>query len=157
MVLLLSAATEQLTNWGLPGMFIAAVLSGSIFPFSSEVVLVALVKMGINPTACVITATIGNTIGGLTCYYTGRMGKIEWIEKYFKIKKEKLEKMEHFLRGKGALMGFFAFLPTIGEVMAVALGYMRSNIWLTTISMLIGKLLRYIILVLLFLDIIKLF
>ena len=48
-----------------------------------------------------------------------------------------------FLAGRGALMGFFAFLPTIGEAVAIVLGLMRSNAWLTGVSMLAGKALRY--------------
>ena len=45
-------------------------------------------------------------------------------------------------------MAFFAFLPFVGEVIAIALGFMRSNIWLTTISMFAGKLIRYILMLL---------
>ena len=98
------------------------------------------------PTACLISAALGNTVGGMTCYYMGRLGKISWIEKYFKVKKEKVDKMVNFLQGKGALMAFFAFLPAIGEVISIALGFMRSNIWLTVASMFAGKLIRYILL-----------
>ena len=54
--------------------------------------------------------------------------------------------MVNFLQGKGALMAFFAFLPAIGEVISIALGFMRSNTWLTIVSMLVGKLIRYILL-----------
>ena len=82
-----------------------------------------------SPVACLLSATLGNTAGGMTCYYMGRLGKISWIEKYFKVKKEKVDKMVNFLQGKGALMAFFAFLPAIGEVIAIALGFMRSNTW----------------------------
>ena len=137
---------QLLIEWGLPGLFISALLAGSIVPFSSELVLVALVKLGLPPTACILAATLGNTAGGMTCYYMGRLGRIDWIEKYFKVKKEKIDKMQRFLQGKGALMAFFAFLPAIGEVISIALGYMRSNVWLTTASMFAGKLIRYIIL-----------
>ena len=136
----IDSTIQLLIEWGLPGLFISALLAGSIVPFSSELVLVALVKLGLPPTACILAATLGNTAGGMTCYYMGRLGKISWIEKYFKVKKEK------FLQGKGALMTFFAFLPAIGEVISIALGFMRSNIWLTTTSMFVGKLIRYILL-----------
>ena len=105
-----------------------------------------LVKLGLNPTACILAAALGNTAGGMTCYYMGRLGKISWIEKYFKVKKEKVDKMMKFLQGKGALMAFFAFLPAVGEVISIALGFMRSNVWLTTASMFAGKLIRYILL-----------
>lgn len=142
----IDAIVQLLIEWGIPGLFLSAMLAGSIIPFSSELVLVALVKLGLNPTACLIAAALGNTAGGMTCYYMGRLGKISWIEKYFKVKKEKLDKMVTFLQGKGALMAFFAFLPAIGEVISIALGYMRGNVWLTTVSMFAGKLIRYILL-----------
>ena len=125
----IDSTIQLLIEWGLPGLFISALLAGSIVPFSSELVLVALVKLGLPPTACLISAALGNTVGGMTCYYMGRLGKISWIEKYFKVKKEKVDKMVNFLQGKGALMGF-----------------MRSIIWLTVASMFAGKLIRYILL-----------
>lgn len=139
---------QILIDWGYPGLFISALLAGSIIPFSSELVMVALVKVGLSPALCVLFATLGNTLGGMTCYYMGHIGKTDWIEKYFKVKKEKIDKMQRFLQGKGALMAFFAFLPFVGEVIAIALGFMRSNVVLTTASMFVGKLIRYIIMLL---------
>lgn len=143
-----SSLIQLLIDWGIPGLFLSALLAGSIIPFSSELVLVALVKVGLSPTACVLAAALGNTLGGMTCYYMGRLGKVDWIEKYFKVKKEKVDKMVLFLQGKGALMAFFAFLPFVGEVIAIALGFMRSNVWYTTLSMFAGKLIRYILMLL---------
>ena len=142
----IDSTIQLLIEWGLPGLFISALLAGSIIPFSSELVMLALVKVGLNPAVCVLAATLGNTVGGMTCYYMGRLGKTDWIEKYFKVKKEKIDKMQRFLQGKGALMAFFAFLPAVGEVISIALGFMRSNVWLTTASMFAGKLIRYILL-----------
>ena len=136
--------TQLLIDWGYLGLFISALLAGSIIPFSSELVMVALVKVGLSPAVCVLAATLGNTLGGMTCYYMGHLGKTDWIEKYFKVKKEKIEKTQRFLQGKGALMAVFAFLPFVGEAIAIALGFMRSNVFLTTTSMFAGKLLRYI-------------
>ena len=125
-----------------------ALLAGSIVPFSSELVMIALVKVGLSPAICVLAATLGNTAGGMTCYYMGRLGKTDWIEKYFKVKKKKIDKMQRFLQGKGALMAFFAFLPFVGEAIAIALGFMRSNVTLTVFSMFVGKLIRYIVMLL---------
>lgn len=137
---------QLLIDWGYVGLFISALLAGSVIPFSSELVMVALVKVGLSPTLCVLSATLGNTMGGMTCYYMGRLGRVDWIERYFKVKKEKIDRMQRFLQGKGALMGFFAFLPFVGEAIAIALGFMRSNVLLTTLSMFVGKLMRYIVL-----------
>ena len=131
---------------GTPGIIHLGFTGWEHRAFQFRTVLVALVKLGLPPIACLISATLGNTVGGMTCYYMGRLGKISWIEKYFKVKKEKVDKMVKFLQGKGALMAFFTFLPAIGEVIAIALGFMRSNTWLTIVSMFVGKLIRYILL-----------
>lgn len=140
----IESLVQLLTDWGYLGLFISALLAGSIVPFSSELVMGALVAMGLEPWLCVLTATLGNTLGGLTCYWLGRLGRIDWIEKYLGVKREKVERVQRFLQGRGALMAFFAFLPFVGEAIAVALGFMRSNLWLTTVSMFAGKLARYV-------------
>ena len=92
---------QLLIDWGYVGLFISALLAGSIIPFSSELVMLALVKVGLNPAICVLAATLGNTMGGMTCYYMGHLGKTDWIEKYFKVKQEKIDKMQRFLQGQG--------------------------------------------------------
>jgi membrane protein YqaA with SNARE-associated domain len=84
----------------------------------------------------------------MTCYYMGWLGRTDWIEKYFRIKKERTDRMQRFLQGKGAMMAFFSFVPIVGGVITVALGLLRSNVPLTVISMLAGKLLRYVLLLL---------
>lgn len=135
---------QLLIDWGYVGMFFSAFLAGSILPFSSEIVLTALLGLGLSPLPCILIATVGNTLGGMTCYYMGRLGRIDWIERYLWIKKERIDRMQRFLQGKGSLMAFFSFVPFIGGVIVVALGLMRSNRPLTFLSMTVGKLLRYI-------------
>ncbi len=144
---IIASVQQFLIDMGYPGLFVSAMLAGSIVPFSSEVVLVVLIKLGFDPLYSVVWASLGNTAGGMSCYFIGYLGKIEWAEKYFKVKHEKILKMQKFLQGKGAMMAFFAFLPTIGEVISMALGFMRSNVLLTTTSMFVGKLVRYIFVV----------
>ncbi len=144
---IIATVQQFLIDMGYPGLFVSAMLAGSIVPFSSEIVPVVLIKLGFDPLYSVVWASLGNTAGGMSCYYIGYLGKIEWAEKYFKVKHEKILKMQKFLQGKGAMMAFFAFLPTIGEVISMALGFMRSNVLLTTSSMFVGKLVRYIFVV----------
>ena len=136
---------QLLIDWGYVGLFISALLAGSVLPFSSELVMAALVGVGLSPFWCGLWASVGNTVGGITCYYLGRLGRTDWIEKYLRVKHSQVERAQRFLQGKGALMGFFAFLPFVGEAIAIALGFMRSNVVLTTLSMFIGKLVRYIV------------
>ena len=132
-----------LSEWGYIGLFLSAFLSGSIIPLSSEVVLGILLVAGFHPWGCLLTATAGNWLGGVTCYYIGHLGKIEWIEKYLKLDAVKLQKVQDWIKGKGSWMGFFVFLPGIGDFIAVALGFLRANIWIVAISMFLGKAIRY--------------
>ena len=74
-----------------------------------------------------------------------RLGKIEWIEKYLRIKKEKMEKFMGKLHRYGDWFAFFSFLPGIGDVIAVASGYFRCRWWIVALSMLLGKFVRYIV------------
>ncbi len=141
----LDTIVQILINWGILGLFLSALLAGSVFPFSSELVLIAVSQAGLNPWLCLLAATAGNVLGGMTCYWMGHLGKLEWIEKYFHIKEEKVKKMEKSLQGRGAWMAVFAFLPIIGSVLSVALGFMRANIPITIVAMAIGKFIRYAI------------
>jgi membrane protein YqaA with SNARE-associated domain len=43
-------------------------------------------------------------------------------------------------------MGLFGVLPWVGEVIIVLLGLMRANVYITTITMFIGKFVRYLLL-----------
>ena len=153
---IIDSLIHLLIDWGYLGLFLSALLAGSVVPFSSELVMVTLVEIGLDPFFCVLIAALGNTAGGMTCYYMGHLGKIEWIERYFKVKREKIDRMQVFLQGKGSLMAFFSFLPFVGEIIAIALGFLRSNIWLTTLSMFTGKLVRYIVMLMVLQGVIQL-
>ena len=54
-------------------------------------------------------------------------------------------------------MGFFGFLPYVGEAIAIVLGLMHANLWLTTGSMFVGKLLRYVVILASFQGVASLF
>lgn len=84
---------------------------------------------------------------GLFNYWIGTFGRLDWIEKYLRIKEEKIKRAQRFMKGRGALMAFFAFLPIIGSAITVALGLMRANLPVTIVSMTTGKFLRYAIIV----------
>ena len=128
-------------------MLLAAFLAGSFFPFSSEAVMVALMATGLDSWQLMVYGTVGNVLGSVVNYFVGRMGKMEWIEKYLHVKKEDLEKAHRFMAGRGSWMGFFAFLPVLGSAITIALGLMRSNIVITFVAITLGKIFRYIILI----------
>jgi len=139
----LEAATQFFLQWGYWGMFLAALAAGSIIPIGSEVIYVLLLKTGLDPWLLTTAATLGNTLGGMSCYGMGMLGRREWIHRWLGVSERKLDRVSRFLEGRGAWMGFFAFLPYAGEAIAVVLGLMRSNLPITTFSMAAGKFVRY--------------
>jgi membrane protein YqaA with SNARE-associated domain len=138
--------SSLLIEYGYWGMLAAAFLAGSFFPFSSEAVMLGLLAAGLKPVPLVIYGTIGNVLGSVFNYCIGSLGKLEWIEKYLHVKKENMATAERFMGNHGAWIGFFAFLPFIGSAITVLLGYIRANKFISFLSITIGKLLRYVIL-----------
>ncbi|MCI5505617.1 MAG: VTT domain-containing protein [Prevotella sp.] len=143
----MEAILTFLVSYGYMGMLIAAFLAASILPFSSEAVMVGLQAAGLDPVALIAYGTIGNVLGSMFNYTIGRLGKMEWIEKYLHVKKEDLDKAHKFMAGKGAWMGLLSVIPVIGDVITVALGLMRANVVIVVISVTISKLARYMLLV----------
>lgn len=134
---------EFLIEYGYIGVFIAAFLAATILPFSSEVVLTGALLAGASYWPCMVAATIGNFLGGMTCYWLGLLGKTEWIGKYLKMDTSRIDRVKEWVRHKGAWTAFFVFLPGIGDFVAVALGFLRANVWIVALSMFLGKAVRY--------------
>ena len=132
------------------GLFIAGFLAATILPFSSEGLLAVALLNGLDPILCLIITTFGNWLGSITTYGIGYLGNIDWIEKYLKISREKIEKTKIVLIKYGALLALFVWVPIIGDVFALVLGYFKINFALTAIFMLVGKFFRYLLIIFLF-------
>ena len=139
--------THLLLDYGYWGMLLSAFLAGSFFPFSSEAVMLGLLAAGLDPVLLLVYGSIGNVMGGMFNYGLGRLGKLEWLERYFHVKKTSIDRAYRFMGGHGALIGFFAFLPILGSAITIVLGLTRANILLSVLSITIGKVLRYAVLI----------
>lgn len=126
------------------GLFLASFLSATVVPFSSEAVLAAMIVGGANPWVAISVATAGNWLGGLSSYGLGYLGRWVWMEKYLGVAKDRVEGWKPKIDRYGSFFASLSFLPFIGDVIAVALGYFRANFWLTSFWMLAGKFGRYL-------------
>ena len=135
---------EWLVEYGYIGLFFGAFLAATIIPLSSDVLLVLLLVAGAEPVTAVTSAALGNWLGGLSSYGLGYLGKWEWIEKWFGVTKEKLERQRKKILKYGSILAFFTWLPLIGDVMAIGLGFYRINFKKSAVFMLIGKSTRFI-------------
>lgn len=138
---------EYFNELGLLGLFLASFLASTIVPVSSELVLFFLLYSDVSPLACLVVATIGNTLGGITTYYLGYLGNQKFIKKFTGISDNKLEKWYAFADKKGKYLAFFSWLPFVGDVFMVLLGLLKSPKTITLFFMFIGKLIRYVVLI----------
>lgn len=143
----MDAITHFLIDYGYWGMFLSAFLAGSVLPFSSEAVMLGLLAAGVDPVPLLIYGCIGNVMGGMVNYGLGRLGKLEWLKKYFHLKQSSIDRAYKFMGGHGAWMGFFAFLPILGSAITVVLGLTRANLPLSVFSITLGKVIRYALLI----------
>lgn len=135
---------EGIFDYSLWGLFLASFLAATVVPFSSEALLVFLIANGNNAYTAVLVATAGNWLGGMSSYGIGYLGKWEWIEKYLRVRRETLAKWHDRLYRRGAIFAFLSWLPGVGDIFAVGLGLLRSNVWITALAMLAGKFIRYV-------------
>lgn len=148
---------DALISYGPWGMFISAFLAGSILPFSSESVMVALVAVGVNPWMLLLAASFGNTLGGITCYCIGRTASPEWAQRTFYIKEKHMLRASLLVARWGAWMGLLCWVPIIGDAILVTLGIMRSHPFTTNLAMLVGRTFRYAVVLLSALGVVSLF
>ncbi len=130
---------------GVLGLGLGSFLAAAVFPFSSDALDVGIVMAGAPPVACLISATLGNWLGGLTSFGIGWLGKWEWIEKWFRVKRDTLQKQKSRVDRWGALLALMTWLPFVGDVFAIALGFYRLNPWKCALYMFIGKAARFVI------------
>ena len=122
---------ESSSLWAL---FASSFLAATLLPGGSEIVFAGVLHA--HPDlywATLATATLGNTLGGMSSYLIGRVlpqrGEVKglkWVQRY----------------GSAALLA--AWVPIIGDPLCVAAGWLRVNPWFSVLFMAIGKLARYL-------------
>lgn len=105
--------------------------------------MLALLAVGVDPWVLLLTASAGNTLGGITCYCIGRIASPEWVQRTFRIKEKHMQRARKLVARWGAWMGLLCWLPILGDAILVTLGIMRSNPIATNLAMIAGRTLRY--------------
>ena len=74
----------------------------------------------------------------------GWLCKWEWLEKYFRVKREKLVKVHSRVEKYGCTAALLTWLPIVGDIIAIAMGFLRTNPYITIVLMFVGKFVRYL-------------
>ena len=145
------ATTEFWEHYGYLGLFAGSFLSALFIPLGADLLYVSMLAMGFNPWLCLFVATTGGWIGGLVIYGVGYAGNATRIRKLFHIKEEQLLKQKNKIEKYGGLMALLVWIPVIGDISNVALGFYKTTRTQTFILMFIGRMCRFLLWTLLFL------
>ena len=128
---------------GLWGLFVASFLAATILPLGSEAVL-AVMALGPWGTAPLwLVATTGNTLGGMTTYALGRWGDLERVARWLRADPAKAWRWKDTIQQYGAVAALLAWLPLVGDAIALMLGMARAPRGPVLWYMLLGKAARY--------------
>ena len=142
----MDALVDWLLTYGYWGMFLAAFLAGSFFPFSSEAVMTALTLTGLDVWWLMAYSTAGNTLGGMFNYGVGALGKEEWIYRFFRVREDRMQKARQLIVTHGAWMGLLSWLPILGSVITIVMGMLHIPVGKALFFIFTGKFLRYFVL-----------
>ncbi len=81
----------ELLDPGYIGLFLAAFLAATVLPFSSEILFGTMLYGDYDFALCLLFASAGNTLGGMSSYLLGFLVKWDWLEKYMNIRMEKVK------------------------------------------------------------------
>jgi len=116
-------------------LFAATFLAATIIPLSSEAALFAVLKLhGDLLWPALATATLGNTLGGMSKYAIGR----------FIAAKKPLAQVGRVQR-YGAPVLLFAWLPVAGDALCVASGWLKLDWLAVMLFQALGRFARYLV------------
>jgi len=123
----------------LASLFGSSFLSATLLPGSSEALLIALlVAKKASVYGLIVAASVGNTLGGITNIFLGRLLPLKQQGRWHDTAITWLHRL-----GPAALL--LSWLPVIGDLLCVLAGWMRFA-WLPVLLFLaVGKTLRYIV------------
>ena len=136
---------ESFLELGLLGLFISSFIAATIIPFSSELVLSFLLANQYPLEMCLFIATLGNWLGGISSYGLGRLGEWTYIKYFTGLDKTKTKKVREKVNKWKSPLAFFCWLPLVGDIFAVGLGFYKINFIKVSLWMFVGKMIRYVI------------
>ncbi len=127
----------NVASWQLLAVFASSFASATILPFPSEATFLAYLSQ--NPQhriAALTTASVGNTLGGLTTYWLGRFIP---LRAQASMKPSALLTVNRY----GAFSLLLSWVPIIGDAMCLIAGWLKLNWMGCLVAMAIGKSARY--------------
>ncbi len=131
---------EQLIEqFGYIGLLVVSFLAATIFPLSSEVVIVLMAALGFERLLIFLFATAGSFLGSLSNYYVGKLGHRFFLSKYINEDSARLQQAQRLYERWGAPILFFSWLPIVGDPLTFVPGILNGHIVTFSFWVLVGK------------------
>ncbi|MEX0738648.1 MAG: YqaA family protein [Pseudohongiella sp.] len=130
-------------------LFITGFVAATLLPASSELLLLALFQQGLAPGLLWLSATAGNTLGSCVNWYLGREILRFEDKRWFPVSRDSLQRAEKQFNRYGYWSLLFAWLPVVGDPLTFVAGMLRMRFALFVALVLLGKGVRYAVLLLL--------
>lgn len=128
-------------------LFLTAFIAATLLPLSSEALLATLIYQKYSPLLLWFVATLGNSLGSCVNWYIGTQ-ILRWQDKkWFPFSAEKILSAEQRFMKYGQWSLLFAWVPVIGDPLTLVAGVMRLQFMRFFLLVLIGKALRYAVIV----------
>ena len=128
----------------LASLFVAAFLSATLLPGSSELVLAGLVSAGEAPAGlAVLVATIGNSLGSCVNWGMGRYLAHFRDRRWFPVKPAAYERYAGWYRRWGLWSLLASWVPVIGDPLTVIAGVARTPLPVFAMIVFVAKGMRY--------------
>jgi membrane protein YqaA with SNARE-associated domain len=125
-------------------LFTLSFLAATVLPFSSEVVLYALIRSDTPALPLILTASFGNTLGATVNWGLGRYLLQYRDRPWFYFKQEQIDRAQRWFQRYGVWTLLFSWLPLGGDVLTFIAGVMRVKFWLFVLLVGLGKSFRYL-------------
>ena len=128
-------------------LFSIAFLAATILPFSSEVVLAGLSAASDENTLLLVVASFGNVLGSSFNWILGKYTRNLETKKWFPFSTNQLQKASFWFTKYGKWSLLFAWFPVIGDPLTFIAGVVRLRFVPFLILVTIGKVSRYILII----------
>lgn len=127
-------------------LFISGFIAATLFPASSEVLLLILQQQGYHLFGLWLAATSGNMLGSCVNWYLGKELLRFQHKSWFPLKPEQLQQGQQYFQRYGIWSLLFAWLPVVGDPLTLVAGMMKIRFRIFLILVLAGKGARYAVL-----------
>ena len=128
-------------------LFSIAFLAATILPFSSEVVLARLSVTSGEKLPLLVVTSFGNVLGSSFNWILGKYTRNLETKKWFPFSTNQLQKASFWFTKYGKWSLLFAWLPVFGDPLTFIAGVVRLRFVPFLILVTIGKVSRYILII----------